>query len=496
MHLVRDLRTLALVMIGAFLQPGWAVESNLVLEGLPIQVEWTDLDGDGRQDLLALMLVTQTEGQMDTTFQDGRLIGYYEDLTVKEKYLATYLWQGDHLQLARRMDLGTQQVLGFSLFANEAPALALWLADGLAVHHWQDNAWFLQATYATPGFLGQQSVQMSEFPFLQASTAGPIWLVPGLGGFYQVPLRGVNDPASQPIYNPYPAHAAEQPGVRDGVHQLTYMVPRPLDVDVDGELDLLIHGGEAATVIPFAGRRASQYAVGEGALADLNGDGLLDRVLTSEVGDIERRKDLPKVKTKVAVHHASGPFVFADEPSVEQDVPGFVLQAEDSGLQLADPFLDLNGDGLLDIAGVAFKFSAFQIAKVVVTGRFTLTFLLQLSIQQSDNTFAPLPGGPFEMKWTFNIRRMKMPTFAQMTGDFNGDGWVDILMNEGKRIEITPLSAAGYETDSMWKVRLPRSLRDAEQVFGRDLDGDGRDELILVKTERRQTRLGVLEAQP
>ena len=92
-----------------------SAEPTVSMNGLPLQLSWADVNGDGQQDLVALMLQRQTEGQWDTYFEDGRLHGVYEDHTYKEKYLATWIREGKGFREADHRELGQETILGFAL---------------------------------------------------------------------------------------------------------------------------------------------------------------------------------------------------------------------------------------------------------------------------------------------------------------------------------------------------------------------------------------------
>jgi len=61
----------------------------LNLQGLPIQMEWVDLDEDGDLDLVALMLESETQAFVDTYLDGGSLRGTYAEETTKKKTLIT-----------------------------------------------------------------------------------------------------------------------------------------------------------------------------------------------------------------------------------------------------------------------------------------------------------------------------------------------------------------------------------------------------------------------
>jgi len=464
--------------------PAWA--ETLKLEGLPIQMEWADINGDNAPDLVALMLVSQTEGTVETWMMDGRLQGVYEDHTLREKYLATWIKKGDSWEEQHRLDLGRETILGFALDENK---MMLWRKEGLTAHEWSAPGWKVGQFYETPGLLATEGVYMSEFPFWQKGKDGNFWMVPDLDGLHVIPA---GNPLGG-VFRPYPDSAFLSNRVRSDEHVVSLAMPKMVDLDGDGSLELVFHGKKAVTAWSLSPEGPTWNASADGRLVDLNGDGIPDLVKEIE-GEIEKRKDLPRVKTHLKIHYATGPLNFPAEPDREQSVSGLLVDSDDSDIPIPYPYLDLNNDGRPDIAGMAFKLSLFQIAKVVTTQRITIKFLLNLSLQLEDGSFEKLAGGPFEMTWKVNLRRLRMPTFAQMAADFDGDGWMDILMEKkDKYLEVTPVTRAGFQPGLKWTRKLPSDLRNPDQVYGRDMNGDGKADFVVVKIKGNHTLVAVLE---
>ena len=463
--------------------------TDIQLEGLPLQLEWFDVDDDGHLDLVALMLLSQTEGHWETSFEDGKLRGYYHDETFKEKYLATWLHREGNWQLAESIALGQDTVLGFALEKQAGSQLMLWKKDALTRHLWQDGRWQPKQRLPTPGYLAGEGVFMQDFPFWQQGHGSSFWLVPDLEGLHVVPAHT----PELPVFLTYPDHLLEAFSTRDGAHHFEMSMPSMISLDGDAQSELVFQGGKRSSAWRLGAHQPSFQGPTDGILIDLNGDAMADLITAEEEGEIEKRKDLPKVKTRVKSYFATAPLVFPEEPDVNQLVPGFVLTENDSDIELAEPFLDINNDGRPDLLGVAFKVSAFQLVKVVTTGRLTLKFLLHLSVQNEAGLFQPIAGGPFPMVWRINIRRLKMPTFAQITADFDGNGWVDILMEKGNRIQVTPIDEGGIRMKQKWNQSIPSHLRDPDQIYGKDLNGDGKAAFVLMKIKKNQTVLGILE---
>lgn len=472
----------------------FAFGAEITLPGAPIQIEWADVNDDGRQDLVALMVRRRTEGNWDTWFEDGGLRGLYEDETFKDKYLSVHVAEGDGYRQVEMIELGSRTVLSFALEGGPHARLMLWTDTGLITHHWTPEGWSAQDAIATPGLLASESVFLQGLKFWHRNPDGASWIVPDLDGLHIIQPEQSRDP----VFFQYPQHALQKNQTTSVRHIINVDLPRFLDIDGDGADDLYFHADGRTEAWRLGDSEPAWSAdTSEGVLRDINGDGMADLVTVVE-GDVERPKDLPKIKSKISVYHATAPLQFPDEPDHTQRVPGFIINDVDFGddaIIMPNPFLDINKDGKPDLAGFAFKFSMWQVAKVVATGRFSFKFLLHLSVQEPDGHYRTLDGGPFEITWRLNIRRLKIPDFAQITGDFDGDGWIDVMVEKKKKLEITPVTSAGFQNESKWTMRLPKNLRDPDQVIGRDLNNDGKSEFVVLKINGGVTHIGVLESK-
>ncbi len=465
-------------------------DATIDLEGVPLQMEWVDLDDDGHLDLVALMLRTKSEGTMDTWFDEGGLRGVYADQTTREKLLVTCLYANGGYQRTQTRELGQIPVLGFALSKTAAGHfLMLWQNAKLERCRWRDGAWSSERELVTPGLLAQEAASLSDFPFWHEDERGAFWVVPDFPGVRVVDLADEHQRLVA-----YPLTAFENSSVGPGGHRIKLPLPKLLNLDADPRPELTFIDDDHLLGYELGEGGARFDRDLDGTLADFNGDGLLD-LMTTEEGDINRLKDLPKVQTKVRTYLATAPLIFAKTPTADQFVPGMVVHSDGDGPQLAPPFLDINGDGRVDLAGIAFKLSMFQAAKIVITGHMSMKFLLSLSLQNPDGSFRTLAGGPFPMTWKINLRRLRFPSFAQLAADFDGDGWIDIMLPGDDSVAITPVTAAGIGS-TPWKRALPKALRDPDQLYGRDLDGDGRASLVAVKLTNNHTLVGILERKP
>ena len=476
------------LFLAVFSHAAKKVDSQISLPGLPLQLDWADIDQDGRLDLHALMLISQTVGEVDTYFEGGQLRGLYEDETHKEKYFVTYLQTDSGWRETARIELGQANLLGFALDEASQPSLNIWTQEGMTRYRWEEGHWKAFGFGKTPGLLASAPVSLSQFQFWHSTGKGPYWMVPDLAGIHLIePNR---DFAQRML--PYPENTIERDTYNEHYHSRTLQLPQILNIDGKQGDELVFTGSGRAIGYAFGQTGPIANARFEGTLIDLDGDGLADRLQVKENDDIERLKDLPKVTSNIQTFLATGPLTFQETPNTDQDLAGFLIQNNDSDIQLAPPFSDINSDGRLDLAGIAIKLSVWQITKLVAIGRLKIKFLLHLHLQETDGTFRTLANGPYVMTWKLNIRKLKLPEFAQIAADYDGDGWWDILKVGDSNLEITPVTSKGFQNQAVRSLKIPRAFRKSDQAFGRDLNHDGKAEVILIKLTGGQTQIGIM----
>jgi len=460
------------------------VTSPLSLPGQPLQLEWVDINSDRQLDLVALMLVTTTNDSIETYYSGGTLRGIYEEETEQQKILLTYLSSEQGWQEAGRLDLTGEPIHGMTPDPSAPGKLIVWRDDRLESWTWQQE-WQDETLATSPRLILDSGLSNPDTPFWVQAKSGSLWLVPDVHGLHLI--------GSSSDFIAYPDLDTE---LDPRYQRVTIPMPRLLLLDGDAVPEIVFPAGGNRIRARWLESQRVREAEYDGDLFDLNGDQRVDLIQVQE-SDIDGPRDLDDVTSHVKVYHARRPLEFPDQPDYESDVNGFVINTDDGeGPRMTNPYFDVNGDGLMDIAGVGIKMSLFQIAKLVSIGRMKLTFLLYIHVQQPQGGFRLLPGGPHKMKWKLNIRRLSLPEFAQLTADFNGDGWTDIYSVGDKRIEIIPLSESGHGTDDSWRVKLPKPIREPDEVFGRDLDQDGKAELVVIKLNGNTTTVGILGGTP
>lgn len=458
------------------------------LQGHPLRLAWCDLNRDGIQDLVAWMVRTTSESDVEAFYADGTLWGAYSEQSKKETYLATFLKTPDGWQSDSMVEFGENPIIAFDIDRNHPGTLWVREHSGLNLWRWSDSGWQVEFLAETPLLQAPAPLSTPDLPMMVEQLGQSYWLVPDLEGIY---LIGESD-----RFLPYPQHVVSTEGSLNHPYQaLDVRLPQLIHVNGDRALDFAFSSNDHHEVLSLTDSEPL-FSTREGQLFDLNHDRMADLVVVDEIDDVEGPKDLPNMKSRIRIYTATAPLTFPDEPDTDQVVPGIIFSTSSSPIKITDPFFDMNGDGLMDLAGIALKISFFQMAKVATIGRMKITFLMHLSVQQPDGQFVALAGGPYEMVWKLNLRRLRMPDFGQITADLNGDGWIDIFSVDQSTVKVVPVDASGIHLNRPFKIRIPKGLRDSDEYFRTDLNGDGKDEIALAKFTQSTTLLGIVEANP
>ncbi|MCB9399146.1 MAG: hypothetical protein H6510_15125 [Acidobacteria bacterium] len=462
-------------MLGSF-------DGELALDGIPIQLEFHDLNQDGSQDIIGLMLRNKTIGDIDAYYEEGGIRAAYSETTLREKYLVWIPLSPTGAGARSVLELGTRVVNGFQVDPNGL--IHLWTEGEIWTLKPKGDSFVQEQTRALPETALPAITSAVTFPWQVQFQGQTTWLFPDFQGLHTL------TPAGQQHFLPFPRHIRKTSN-RDQYFEMTIPLPQ-IYQPASGSPLLLLNGGKDWFVSDLNGESHLVERDEDFVLRDMNSDGLLDVLIVHEVDDIDGPSDLPKVKSEVQLYTARAPYQYEAQPDYSGSLGGFIIQGMDEEMSPISPFFDLNHDGLTDIGGFAFKLSVFQMVKAVSLGRITITFLMHFHIQENGK-FRTLAGGPFEVRWKFNFRKMKMPEFAQITADLDGDGWVDIFVDKGGKLEITPLDNQGIRNDKSWSYKLPKTFRESDEIFSVNLDSDPADELIFLKFDQGTTHLGWAE---
>ena len=514
---------------------------EIEIAGPPISVLPADLDGDGRLDLLVVTAFTFW-GQITTdrtTERDGLLFEEVEVLPtlVDRREMQLWLAQADGTYRAAAapqplpfsvvaLDLGppSQAVLALTTagvsvvrFDPSAPA------EPLRIEPWIEDAPVLAGTQTLlPGYRFSADVDADGDSdlLLPARDGVAIYLAEG-GRLSTQPVARVALPGDE--------------GGKDGVVWRRYPLPTVQDVQGDGIPDLvffhleqgdarLVRGTErgfnAITVLQGSGggrfgeprvvsletpANADQPTVDDsgkgrpevsilstslpGSLSffgDLDGDGIAELVTQDE---IQREGQGLRVEMKNAKrpHYKYRFYRLRADMTIER-TPYHQFQAEgypfDFNWLDASPggFADLDGDGRKDLVTVSLDFSLWQAPKILIAKSIGAGLDFHVWTQEAGGEFREVRQARMRGKLKIDLARMRMGQFAQFAGDFDGDGHIDFIhLGSERKVGIhRGRDGCHYPAKPDVSIRLASSPQDPGLVRVRDLDGDGRSDLMVV----------------
>jgi hypothetical protein len=536
---------------------------QLELDGPPVTILPADLTGDGRRDLIIVTAFTRW-GEI-SSFRSEQVEGRVWEVVE----VSPTLIDRREIQLYRaRPDGGYEaaappQPLPFSVLALADgppghPALAL-TSEGLAGLRFEPGAeggpLVLAPLRDLPPVMAGIRTLLPGYDFTRDldGDGSPEVLFPAAEGL-QILTQGTG--GLEPLGPALPLPGDESG--RDGVVWRRYPLPRLLDVDGDGRLDLVftyragrrrlvrfdypldanalsvrlgLGGGrfsepvslhpvppvldDPGAITPAQALRLlrRQQAL-EGTfarLADIDGDGRVELATYEEIEtpDAGFRKEMKEAKRPTFTWriYRLGPNLRVEpEPWRTFEMPGypFIFDWLAPG---QGGFLDLDGDGRLDLVTADLDYSMWQIPNILVARTIGVGLLFHLNLQQSPGQFTPVPGKPLRGKLKIDLKPIRLLEFAQFAGDFDGDGRTDFVrLGGGRNVDIHRGRPDGrYPRKPDAVMRLERSPDDTGLVKLQDLDGDGRSDLLVMTVldpdeegESRPTRLDIYmpEAAP
>ena len=345
--------------------------------------------------------------------------------------------------------------------------------------------------------------EIGRLPLVEAwnDDGKPMALVPALTGAWLVDLAsGDARRIELPIYASYESFMPFLPETvwKWLVQEVSWPTLAQADDDGDGRRDLfalsrwgiwIYHTGPAGLpstpsrrldYVPFDEKteRRHEASAHNYFAKDLDGDTRADLILNTIQGGLMDGRST----TRIHLNPGDG---------VKIEGPPAALRETHGGFAGVD-FVDLEGDGVMEVLETSFEFGVLQLVKLLVSQRADTT----VRILALDPTS---PGGLrtlFVDRLSFGLD-FKEGRFADLVpgfGDWNGDGLLDLFVPRGD-------DAIGFRLGSRapGKPRLgslvgrqPVPLTSGASRIA-DLDGDGLDEIVAYSTTDPEPPLVVLE---
>jgi hypothetical protein len=233
----------------------------------------------------------------------------------------------------------------------------------------------------------------------------------------------------------------------------------PLQVTLSPDLDVDVRPGDGLDYSGLELRRVLR-------LEDLNGNGIPDLVVRKQV----YQDALDQAQSYLIYYGrvSEGGLRFPAEADARIDTEGF---------QFEPLFVDANGDGRIDFVTASTRLGLGAIVRALLTGAATTE--VRVHLQRSDGSFSSEPDYQQSARVEVNIRGATAHMPVVTLADLNGDGRAALLVSQG-RDTLLRYPADG---NGLFARRAERSSivlpRDADRILVLDLDGNGRQDLVL-----------------
>jgi hypothetical protein len=288
-----------------------------------------------------------------------------------------------------------------------------------------------------------------------------------------------------------------------------YPLPIVQDVTGDGRPDLLFRDPVKRWRSIWVSRNAGQgrflpaveVALGAGDprspnpvwMGDLEGNGLAEIVLRQSLDDPKAkglRQELAKARephSRITIRRLNRDLVPEKTAYRTFDITGWGFETdEDSDLDLPGGFRDVNGDRRPDLVTVTADVGVAKILGSLATKRLTVGLDFHVWCQQKDGGFRPVQGLDLSGTFRVDLDDLRISQLSLFSGDFDGDGRADFVqLGRGKRVTLHRGRAdCSFPAEPDLAFDLRDEPRDLSLVQIRDLNGDGRSDLLVIHPQR------------
>ncbi len=289
---------------------------------------------------------------------------------------------------------------------------------------------------------------------------------------------------------------------------LHYPIPLVRQVDGDGLPDLVVpdlkHDWQRFYVLRSAGAGRFlpplRLPAGDALVSppivyfgDLDGDGVAEFVTEEDLADDDAgmRKEIRQAKrppVRYRLHHSRQSLEMEPEPYEEFEVIGYAFEEGDSEFPLPAGFQDLDGDGRQDLITITLEFSLLKALSILATQRINIGLDFHVWCQDANGRFEPVKGLDLSGRFRLNLKDLRIGQLSQFAGDFDGDGRTDFVqIGRGRKVTIhRGGDGCRFPVQPDLSIRLLEEPKDLSLVQVRDLDGDGRADLMVTQPEVRQ----------
>jgi hypothetical protein len=229
---------------------------------------------------------------------------------------------------------------------------------------------------------------------------------------------------------------------------------------------------------------------------DLDGDGIAEHALADELTteDAGMRQELREAKEppfRWRLHRSGAGLARAPAPYATFEAIGYAESGDDDGegISLPGGFQDVDGDGRRDLVTLTLDFSLLQAVRILAVRSISIGLDFHLWCQQEDGGFSRVEGLDLSGKFRLRLDDLRLGRLPQLGGDYDGDGRADFVqLGRGREVTVH-LGRPGcrYPTRPDVRLRLVEEPKDLGLVRVRDLDGDGRSDLVIVQPRKSRS---------
>ncbi len=487
---------------------------SLDLPGAPAAVISADVDGDGRRDLIVVVAYNQWDEVAITessTMDDVQ--GLVEVMTIvpavmDKREARIYRTRPDGSYEPPRVLPLPLSVLGMEPGPSGTPVAVLTDQGVSSLRLDASGSPSLEPLIADPPVMAFTGNFLGDLGLVKDLDGDgiPDLLLPARDGLAVYLGRRKDKALARRAASRLPVPAESWRSAADLEHR--FPLPKIEDVNGDGRPDLVFRDPVKRWRSVWVARNAGEgrflppveVVLGTGDskapspvwLGDLEGNGRAEVVFRQSLDDTKKgglRQQMEKArepKGRLTFRRLSPDLVPEKAPYRTFDVTGYGFESEDSEVELPGGFKDLNGDGRPDLVTVTMDVGMMKVLSSLATKRLTVGLDFHVWCQQQDGAFRPVKGLDLTGSFRVDLNDLRVSQLSLFSGDFDGDGKFDFVqLGRGKRVTIHRGRAdCSFPDDPDLSFDLRDEPRDLSLVQIRDLDGDGRADLLVIQPQR------------
>jgi len=246
--------------------------------------------------------------------------------------------------------------------------------------------------------------------------------------------------------------------------------------------------GVGVTELGFGYTNTSSISVGPSGIAekerksigyigDLNSDGITDIL----VNNLNLSRGLVNPTKQFQLFLGKQKIGKSEMEIFYDNTPDHIIV--NKGFQLGHSLIDLNADGLQDIAIPLIQVNLFDLIGMLISGHIDMDILFYLMNPTGKYANKPDFNKSVSIKFSLSGNKGNYPVI-RFDGDFNSDGFPDFLTNDGqKELQIYYNNKKGLVSDKP-NLTINTSIPlNGQNVITANLNNDYRNDIIIIREE-------------